>query len=411
MNAGALVQGRAAFAFIFITVALDMLALGVIVPVLPRLIVEFEHGDIALAAAQNGIFAFVFAAMQFLFAPLVGALSDRFGRRPIVLLSNLGLGCDYILMAMAPSLTWLMIGRLISGITSASFPTASAYVSDITKPEERAGKLGILGAAFGLGFIVGPALGGLVSPYGLRYPFWVAAILSLLNFCYGIFVLPESLPAERRSRFHWVRANPLGSLILLRSHPELFGIATAIFLHFVAHEALPSMFVLYTDYRYQWSGRMTGISLAIIGIGSTIVSVVLIGAFVNRIGEVRTALAGLLFGVLGYAGFALAPATALFLAAFPLVSLWGITGSPLQSLMSRRVSDSEYGQLQGALGSLFGVAGMIGPLLFTGVFAAAIAKSRQVQYPGAPFWLGAFLLLCSSLVAFRVTRPEMSGRR
>ena len=397
-------QGNAAFAFIFATVALDMLALGVIVPVLPKLIVEFEHGDIATAASQNGLFFFVFAAMQFAFAPLIGALSDRFGRRPIVLLSNLGLGCDYILMALAPTIGWLFAGRVISGITSASFPTASAYLSDITNPEERAGKLGMLGAAFGLGFIAGPAIGGLVAPYGLRYPFWVAAILSLLNFCYGAFVLPESLPVEKRSKFGWTRANPFGSFQLLRSHPELFGIAAAMFLQFIAHEALPSMFVLYADYRYSWSERTTGLALALIGFGSTVVSAVLIGLIVKRIGEVRTALAGLLFGVLGYAGFAMAPTTGYFLAAFPLLSLWGIADSPLQSLMSRRVSDSEYGQLQGAIGSLFGVAGMIGPLVFTGVFSAAIAKSRVIPFPGAPFWLGAVLLACSGIVAYRVTR-------
>ena len=342
--------------------------------------------------------------MQFAFAPLIGALSDRFGRRPIVLLSNLGLGCDYILMALAPTIGWLFAGRVISGITSASFPTASAYLSDITNPEERAGKLGMLGAAFGLGFIAGPAIGGLVAPYGLRYPFWVAAILSLLNFCYGAFVLPESLPVEKRSKFGWTRANPFGSFQLLRSHPELFGIAAAMFLQFIAHEALPSMFVLYADYRYSWSERTTGLALALIGFGSTVVSAVLIGLIVKRIGEVRTALAGLLFGVLGYAGFAMAPTTGYFLAAFPLLSLWGIADSPLQSLMSRRVSDSEYGQLQGAIGSLFGVAGMIGPLVFTGVFSAAIAKSRVIPFPGAPFWLGAVLLACSGIVAYRVTR-------
>src|SRR5580692_8391546 len=220
-------HGRAAFAFIFITVALDMVALGIIIPVLPRLIVQFEQGDMAMAATQTGVFAFVWAAMQFVFAPVMGALSDRFGRRPVVLLSNFGLGCDYVLMALAPTLSWLFVGRVISGITSASFPTANAYIADVTPEDQRAAKFGMLGAAFGLGFIIGPALGGMLGGMGLRYPFWAAAGLSLANAAYGFFILPESLPKERRAAFSLRKANPIGSLKLLRSHRELFGLATA----------------------------------------------------------------------------------------------------------------------------------------------------------------------------------------
>src|ERR1700742_309895 len=247
---GGKTHGRAAFAFIFITVALDMVALGIIIPVLPRLIVQFEHGDMGKAATQTGIFAFVWAAMQFVFAPVMGALSDRFGRRPVVLLSNFGLGCDYVLMALAPTLRWLFVGRVISGITAASIPTANAYIADVTPEEQRAAKFGMLGAAFGLGFIVGPAVGGFLGGYGLRYPFWAAAVLSLANGLYGLFILPESLPQDPRSPFSVKRANPLGALKLLRSHPELAGLAVAMFLYYNAHESLPSMYVLYTDYRY-----------------------------------------------------------------------------------------------------------------------------------------------------------------
>ena len=305
--AGGAKHGRAAFAFIFVTVLLDMLALGVIIPVLPKLIIRFEHGNMALAAQQTGVFAFVWAAMQFVFAPVVGALSDRFGRRPVVLLSNFGLGCDYILMAVSPTLSWLFLGRVISGITAASFPTANAYIADITPPEKRAAKFGMLGAAFGLGFIVGPALGGVLGGMGLRYPFWAAAGLSLANWLYGFFILPESLPKERREAFSLRNANPLGSLKLLRSHPELFGLATAMFLSYNAHEALPSMFVLYTDYRYHWGAQLTGWALAAIGVGSTIVSAALISLAIKWLGEVRTLFTGMLCGVTGFAFFALAP--------------------------------------------------------------------------------------------------------
>ena len=397
-------HGRAAFAFIFITVLLDMLALGIIVPVLPKLIIRFEHGDMSMAATQTGIFAFVWAAMQFVFAPVMGALSDRFGRRPVVLLSNFGLGCDYLLMALAPTLSWLFVGRVISGITAASFPTANAYIADVTPPEKRAAKFGMLGAAFGLGFIVGPAMGGMLGGMGLRYPFWAAAALSLTNALYGFFILPESLPKERRAAFDVRKANPLGALKLLRSHPELLGLATAMFLYYNAHEALPSMFVIYTDYRYHWGPQLTGWALAGVGVGSTIVSALLISLAIRTLGEVRTLYIGLLCGVAGFSVFAAAPSTPIFMMGIPLLSLWGLSSPPMQSLMSRRVGPTEQGQLQGALMSLFGVAGMIAPLLFTQVFAVAISPRWGLHFPGAPYWLAAVLMLGSFTIAWSVTR-------
>jgi len=406
---GGLRHGRAAFAFIYVTVLLDMLALGVIVPVLPKLIIHFEHGDMSMAAIQTGIFGFVWAAMQFLFAPVIGALSDRFGRRPVVLLSNFGLGCDYILMAAAPTLSWLFLGRIISGITSASYPTGAAYIADVTPEEHRAVKFGLLGSAFGLGFIIGPALGGFLGSMGLRYPFWAAAGLSLANAAYGFFILPESLPRERRAAFSLRRANPLGSLKLLRSHPELFSLASAMFLYYIAHESLPSMFVLYTDYRYHWGERLTGLTLAGVGACSTIVSAALISLAIRKLGELRTLFAGLLFGIVGFGLFALAPNTAIFLIGVPLISLWGLAGPSMQSLMSQRVGPSEQGQLQGALTSLFGMAGMIGPLAFTEVFAFAIAPSRTLQLPGAPYWLASALLLGSLVIAWVITRPAANA--
>jgi DHA1 family tetracycline resistance protein-like MFS transporter len=397
-------HGRAAFAFIFITILLDMLALGIIVPVLPKLIIRFEHGDMSMAATQTGIFAFVWAAMQFVFAPVMGALSDRFGRRPVVLLSNFGLGCDYLLMAVAPTLSWLFVGRVISGITAASFPTANAYIADVTPPEKRAAKFGMLGAAFGLGFIVGPALGGVLGGMGLRYPFWAAAALSLTNALYGFFILPESLPKERRAAFNLRKANPLGALKLLSSHPELLGLASAMFLYYNAHEALPSMFVIYTDYRYHWGTQLTGWALAGVGVGSTIVSALLISLAVRKLGELRTLFTGMVCGMAGFATFAFAPSTAIFVIGIPLLSLWGLTSPPMQSLMSRRVGVSEQGQLQGALMSLFGVAGMIAPLVFTQVFAVAISPRWGLHFPGAPYWLAAGLMVGSFAIAWGVTR-------
>ena len=404
--------GRAAFIFIFITVALDMLALGVMVPVLPKLVLQFEGGDMARAVAVTGVFGFVWAAMQFVFAPVLGLLSDRYGRRPVVLLSNLGLGLDYVLMALAPTLGWLFVGRVVSGITAASFSTAGAYIADVTPPERRAAQFGMLGAAFGLGFVVGPAVGGLLGAIDLRLPFWVAAGLSLANAAYGLFVLPESLPRERRTpALAWARANPLGSLKLLRSHPELFGLALAALLYFLAHEALPSIFVLYTDHRYGWTESQVGLALAAIGVCSTLVSALLVGPAVKRLGERRAVIIGLLYGAGGFAVYGLAPTGSLFLIGIPLMSLWGIAGPSMQSLMTRRVDPSEQGQLQGALGSMRGITGMVGPLLFTQVFAAAISRHGAV---GAPYVLAAVLVVLSVVLAASVTRrmqPAPHGER
>ncbi len=400
---------RAAFAFIFITVALDMLALGVMVPVLPKLIIAFEGGDRSLAAQVTGYFGFAWALMQFVFAPVLGGLSDRFGRRPVILLSNFGLGLDYLLMALAPSLGWLAVGRVVSGITSASFPTAAAYISDVTPHEKRAARFGMLGAAFGLGFIIGPAVGGLLGDIDLRLPFWASAGLSLANAAYGFFILPESLPKARRAPFDWRRANPVGSLRLLRAHPGLLGLAATAFIYFAAHEALPSMFVIYTDYRYHWDERTVGLALALIGICTTVVSAGLVGFTVKRLGERRTVLLGLTCGLLGFAVYAVASTGGLFMAGLPFVALWGVAGPAMQSLMTRRVGPNAQGQLQGAIGSMRAITGMVGPILFTQVFAAAVSDQASVKLPGAPYWLATLLLLCSLILAFFVTPSSPRG--
>jgi MFS transporter, DHA1 family, tetracycline resistance protein len=398
---------RAAFVFIFITVVLDMLALGMIVPVLPKLVEDFVGGNTARAAEIYGLFGTVWALMQFVFSPVLGAMSDRFGRRPVILLSNLGLGLDYIVMAIAPGVGWLFIGRTISGITSASLSTAYAYIADVMPPEKRAGGYGMMSAAFGLGFVVGPAIGGVLGNIDPRLPFWVAAGFSFLNFGYGLLVLPESLSLERRERFSWKRANPLGSLKLLRSHRELFGLAIVNFVGSIAHEALPTIFVLYAMYRYGWNERTVGLAIAAVGLCSALVGAGLVEPVVARFGERRTMLAGLLFGTAGFVIYGVAYTGAIFWAGLPLAALWGLSGPPMQGMMTRHVGASEQGQLQGALSSLRGIAFMIGPLVFTNVFASFIGANRDWHLPGAPFLLAALMIAASTAMAWQTTRSRI----
>jgi DHA1 family tetracycline resistance protein-like MFS transporter len=397
---------RAALVFIFITVLLDILALGIIIPVLPKLIENFLGGNTARAAEMFGLFGTVWALMQFVFSPVLGALSDRFGRRPVILISCFGLGLDYIFMALAPTLSWLFVGRVISGITAASIPTAGAYITDVTPPEKRAAGFGMLGAAFGVGFVLGPALGGVLGGIDPRLPFWVAAGMSLLNAMYGLFVLPESHPPERRANFRWSRANPLGSLTLLRSHPELLGLATVNFLYYLAHEVLPSTFVLYAGYRYNWDERAVGLTLAIVGVCTGIVQAGLIKPVVARFGERRALIAGLLFGTVAFAIYGLAATGAVFMIGVPVMALWGLSGPSAQGLMTRRVEPAAQGQLQGALQSLRGITGMLGPGLFTLTFANFIGSRYDWHLPGAPFLLAALLVAGAMTTAWKVTRTN-----
>ena len=405
MNAAAPVGGRrrAAIAFIFITIVLDIFALGMIIPVLPHLVEDFLGGDTAGAAKVYGVFGAVWALMQFLSMPVMGALSDRFGRRRVILLSNFGLGLDYVLMALAPNLAWLFVGRVISGITAASISTGMAYIADITPPERRAASFGKVGVAFGLGFVLGPALGGLLGSVDPRLPFWAAAAFSFANALYGLFILPESLPPEKRRSFEWRRANPLGSLELLRSHRELSGLAGVVFLSNLAHAALPATFVLYAAYRYDWDARDVGFVLAGIGICSAIVQGALVGPAVRRLGERRVLLTGLSCGALGFFVYGLAPTGALFLAAVPVVALWGLASPAAQGLMTRHIGPSEQGALQGAAGSVMGIANMIGPWLFAGTFAYFIGEGVRWHAPGAAFVLAAALLAAGAVLAAQVT--------
>ncbi|HYT23030.1 MAG TPA: TCR/Tet family MFS transporter [Candidatus Polarisedimenticolia bacterium] len=398
--------GRAAFTFILIVVAFDMVAFGIIAPVLPDLIRQFEGGDFARASSITGYFGFAWATMQFIFSPILGAWSDRFGRRPVILISCFGLSVDYVFMAVAPSLRWLLVGRIISGITTSNISTAFAYVTDVTKPEERAKPFGLISAVFGLGFVIGPAVGGWLGNMNLRFPFWAAAALSLGNALYGYLVLPESLPPERRAKSAWHMANPLGSLRLLSANRELGGLAVVTTLYYLAHNSLPSMWALYTEYRYAWSRRDVGLSLAVVGVCAAVVSGVLVGPFVKRFGERRSLLSGLLFGTIGFAGFALAARGWMILAVIPFIALWGIAAPAMQSLMARHVDPSSQGKLQGAINSLRAITGMAGPVLFTQIFAIAISPRYGLHLPGAPYYLAALLLGASLLLAVYVTRPS-----
>jgi DHA1 family tetracycline resistance protein-like MFS transporter len=396
---------RAALAFILVTIMLDMLAMSLVIPVLPRLVLTFMHHDTAIASRVIGVFGTVWALMQFIFSPIMGALSDRFGRWPVVLISNIGLGLDYVVMALAPGIALLFIGRIVSGITAASMATAQAYIADVSSPEKRAANFGLMSVAFGLGFVLGPALGGILGQINPRLPFWLAAVLSLTNAAYGTFILPESLSTGDREPFSWRKANPLGALRLLRGAPGLPMLACIHFLFWLSRMALTSVFVLYGAYRYGWNIATTGLTFAGVGVCSIIVGG-LVKPIVARTGERVSLIIGLFCGGLGMEIFGLADNAKLFWIGIPIMSLMGLASPALQGLMTGRISPSEQGQLQGALGSVAAIASMIGPLLFSFVFAQSISNKPllHAHIPGEPFFLSAFLLGCAAFVASRTAK-------
>jgi len=395
---------RAAATFIFLTVTLDMLALGMIAPVLPRLITGFMHGNAVNAAQMLGLFGTVFAAIQFLFSPVLGSLSDRFGRRPVVLLSNFGLGLDYLLMAWAPVLGWLFVGRVISGLTASSVPTAMAYMADVTPAEKRASAFGMLGAAFGMGFVLGPALGGVLGSVNPRLPFLASAVLSLVNGMYGLFVLPESLTLAHRSKFSWKRANPVGSVALLRRNKVLLGMAAVLLLGYTAQQSLMNVYVIYCDYRYHWTDRTVGLSLAFVGICSGVYGALLVKRAVSKLGERGAMSTGLIFGAVGWVMMGLSRDGRLLWMAIPVLNLMAIVWPAAQSIMSREVGPSEQGQLQGAVNSLRGMAGLVGPGLFTVIFSQSIGVGAVIHAPGMAFFVAAGILGTALVVAESV-RP------
>jgi DHA1 family tetracycline resistance protein-like MFS transporter len=404
---------QAALVFIFVTVLIDVLAFGVIIPVLPHLVESFVGGDTSTAAYWVGIFGTAFAVVQFFSAPVQGALSDRFGRRPVILLSCLGLGIDFIFMALAPNLAWLFVGRLISAVTSASFTTANAYIADITTPENRAKSFGMIGAAFGLGFIVGPVIGGLLGDIDHRLPFWFSAGLALLNFAYGLFVLPESLPKERRSpRFDWAHAKPMGSVHLLRNYPQIWGLVALVFLANFAHYVYPSTFVLFADESFGWKEKEAGYVLAAVGVLSVIVNAILVGKLVKRLGERRAILFGLCCGVVGFVIYGLAGSGWIFMLGLPISALWAIATPATQALITRQVGPEVQGRIQGALSSLVSLAGIAAPAVFAGSFGYFIGPRAPMHLPGIAFLIAAALLACAVVVAWRYARTpaaEMSA--
>ncbi len=392
---------QAAVRFILVTIVIDMLGIGMIIPVWPKLVTTMYGGTLSEGSTVFGWFIATYALMQFLFAPILGNLSDAYGRRPVILLSLLGAGLDNLLMAFAPSLGWLFVGRLIAGITGANIAAANAYVADVTPPEERAKNFGLIGACFGVGFIVGPALGGLLGSQGLRMPFIVAAALTLINWLYGCFVLPESHAKENRRPFDWARANPLGSLGALARYPLVLGLAATITLDRLAHDSLPSTWVLYTTYRFNWTPLDTGLSLTLVGVMFGLVSGGLTGKLVKLWGERRALITGLLIASLSYLGYGLAPRGWMMYVIIIVSSLGGIAGPAIQSLITKMVSATEQGAVQGALSSIQSIAAILGPVMATQLFGFFTSSAAPVQLPGAAFIAASLLVAIGATLAVR----------
>jgi DHA1 family tetracycline resistance protein-like MFS transporter len=399
---------QAAIGFIFITILLDVMGWGLIIPVMPDLIAELKQIPINEASPFGGHLLSVYAVTQFLFAPFIGNLSDRFGRRPVLLLSLLGFGIDYIILALAPTYGWLFMGRVLAGITGASVTTASAYIADVSNAENRAKNFGLLGAAFGLGFIIGPALGGLIAGFGLRAPFYAAAALCLLNCLYGYFVLPESLTKANRKPFSWKKANPIGSLMLLKKYPVIGGLAVAYFLLFFAAQAVQGNWSFYTMFRFNWTEQQVGISLAVVGLFVGLVQAGLIRFTNPLLGNKRSVYIGLVLYSIGLLLFSLATKGWMMYAFLLPYCLGGIAGPALQSIVAGQVMPNEQGELQGAFTSLMSLTAVFGPLVMNGLFYEFSKPEAGFYFPGIPFFLGAILMLGSAIISWYVLRkvPE-----
>jgi len=395
-----------ALLFIFITVLVDVIGLGIIIPIVPKLIENLTGLGINEASKYGGWLLFSFAMMQFIFSPILGGLSDRFGRRPILLLSLFGLGLDYIFHAFAPTIAWLFVGRIIAGIMGASFSTATAYIADISSPEKRAQNFGLIGAAFGLGFIIGPVIGGISSKWGTNVPFLIAAGLTLLNVIYGYFVLPESLSKDNRRAFEWKRANPISSLKNLRKYPVVSGLVISLVLTFIASHAVQSNWSFYTMYKFNWTAEIVGYSLAVVGVLVAFVQGFLIRKIIPRLGQVKSIYLGMSFSALGLLLFGLASESWMMFAFLIPYCLGGIAGPSIQGVISSQVPANEQGELQGALTSLMSLCGVFGPLLMTNLFAFATAKNSTFHVPGAPFFLASCLTLVSFYLSYRTLSRE-----
>jgi len=394
-------QRKAALGFIFVTLLLDVIGFGIIIPVFPKLISELIHGDLSEASVYSGWLMFAFSTAQFLFSPVLGNLSDRFGRRPVLLISLFGFGLDYLFLVFAPNIAWLFIGRIIAGITGASMTTATAYIADITPPEKRAQNFGLVGAAFGLGFIIGPVIGGVLGQYGSRVPFYAAAALTFLNWLYGFFILPESLPAENRRPFNWKRANPVGSLLQLKKYPVVAGLVSSLVFIYIAAHATQSTWTFFTMEKFNWNEAWVGYSLGFIGLMVALVQGGLIRYINPKLGAKRSIIYGLgMYGV-SFILFAFATETWMLFAIIIPYCLGGIAGPAIQGLISGQVPPNEQGELQGALTSLVSATSIIGPPLMTHLFSYYTNDQSAVYFPGAPFLLGALLTFISLLLTAR----------
>lgn len=391
---------QAAIGFIFITMLIDITGWGIIIPVIPKLIQELIHGDLSDAAKYGGWLTFAYAITQFVFAPLVGNLSDQYGRRPIILISLFGFSLDYLLLSFAPTITWLFIGRILAGITGASITTASAYIADVSTPENRAKNFGMIGAAFGLGFIIGPVIGGLLGQYGARVPFYAAGVLCMVNFIYGYFILPESLSKENRRKFDWKRANPVGSLLNLRKYPSILGLMLAIFLLYVASHAVQSNWSYFTMYQFHWDEKMVGISLGIIGLLVGIVQGGLIRWINPKLGNEKSIFFGIALYAIGMFLFAFATQSWMMFVFLIPYCLGGIAGPAMQSVISGAVSPSEQGEIQGTMTSLMSASAIIGPPLMSMLFYYFTHDDAPIQFAGAPFILGGILMIISAVIAY-----------
>ncbi len=383
--------GAHALTFIFITVLIDTIGFGIILPVTPELIMELTGEGLSRSSIYGGWLLFSFAIMQFFCGPIIGNVSDRFGRRPVLLLSLAAFGLDYLLMGFSRSIVWLFIGRAIAGIAGAAYTTATAYIADVTPPEKRAQSFGLMGAAFGLGFILGPALGGLLGGLGTRAPFFVAAGLALLNVVYGFFVVPESLPSEKRRPFHWTRAHPLGTLQHLRQYPGVVAMIAAMFVWQLAHQVLPSAWTFYTMYKFGWSEALVGASLAFAGVTIAIVQGGLTRVLVPRLGERRAALTGLALGSLGFLGYGLATTGWMMYPWMAVAAMGGLVYPSINALMSQQVSERAQGELQGGVASVYSLSTILGPLFMTQIFRFFTRDDAPIAVPGAPFYSAALL--------------------
>ncbi len=392
---------EAALGFIFITLLIDIIGFGIIIPILPQLIQSLTHGTVSQASRYGGLLIFAYSLMQFICSPIIGNLSDQYGRRPVLLCSLFGFGIDYLFLAFAPSIGWLFVGRMIAGITGASITTGSAYISDISTPEKKAQNFGMIGAAFGLGFIIGPVLGGQLAHFGVRMPFIGAACLSLINWLYGYFILPESLSKENRRPFEWKRANPIGSLKLLNKYPVIAGLVISIALIYVASHSVQTTWSYYTIEKFGWTSRMVGNSLGVVGICVMIVQGLLIRRIIPKLGQEKSVYTGLALYAVGFVLFAFATQTWMMFAFTAVYCMGGIAMPSIQGIISTHVPPNEQGELQGALASLMSATSIIGPLIMTNAFAYFTSLQAPIHFAGAPFIVSAVLTLISTILAYR----------